>query len=280
MKEVTQCLNIRLVEVAARRLNLPFKFHDENFNFLEITTATGPHFFINCTVPSNSADLVRLSTDKEFTHKLLSPHICFPRTRGYFDPGAHADFDHYKRFASLADIADDISANFSLPLIVKMNAGSQGRQVYKCESERDIHRTLKKIYNKRSKNYDYVALAQEYIAIKKEYRVIILNNQLEFIYEKDTSKATFVGNLSPLHFANAQAVTVEDPSLHQAILAFLSPVLAYLQIGLAGLDVAQTTDGHFVLFEINTQPGFTSFVRDNGEELVIKLYEKMLLSLK
>ena len=49
-------------------------------------------------------------------------------------------------------------------------------------------------------HYDYIFLAQEYISIAQEYRVLVYDNELQFVYLKDNSEADFTGNISPLHF--------------------------------------------------------------------------------
>mgnify|MGYP001574218662 FL=1 len=149
----TQCLNIACVEKAAMALGFSYSFFDKNKNFIEVKTPYGPKTFINCTSPANQSDLVRLAEDKEFTYLFLSSHINMPRTIGYFDPDALAEFDQYKNFHSQEDIAIDISHKFELPVIIKMNNGSQGRNVFKCESINDIRRALKKIYNKKNLKY-------------------------------------------------------------------------------------------------------------------------------
>src|SRR3989344_2226561 len=224
----SQYVNIHCAALAAEKLGYPVRYHDQNKNFLEITTPVGPKLFINTTAPVNSADLTRLAEDKEFSYKYLSPHIRLPKTIGYFDPGAQVKFENYKTHHSQAEIIQDILANFTLPLMVKMNTGSQGRNVFKCADEDEVQRALKKIYNKRSLNYDYVALAQEFVPIQKEYRVVVLNNEIQFIYEKDISAGVFNGNHSPLHYENARALLVSDQGRLGALSAFLFPLFSLI----------------------------------------------------
>src|SRR5690606_31402181 len=110
-------------------------------------------------------------------------------------------------------IIDEVKLNFAFPLIIKMNSGSVGKNVYLCQNELDLKKAVEKIFNHFDKDHDYLLLAQEYVRIAKEYRVIVRKGRVALAYLKDNSSATFSGNLSPLHWENGTAVLIESQSL-------------------------------------------------------------------
>jgi D-alanine-D-alanine ligase-like ATP-grasp enzyme len=57
---------------------------------------------------------------------------------------------------------------------------------------------------------------------------------------------------------------------------FLEPVYDRFQINFAGADLLRDKNGKLWLLELNSRPVFSIFIRDNGKEPVVKMYEKML----
>jgi glutathione synthase/RimK-type ligase-like ATP-grasp enzyme len=124
-----------------------------------------------------------------------------------------------------------------------------------------------------------VAIAQDYIHIKSEYRAVFLNKQLVLLYEKDITDAKFAGNLSPLHWDGAKAKYINDPQILSEIASFAKPIFEELDLDYGGLDIVLDRDNQYWLIEVNSSPNYTIFARDNGEEPVLKIFEKMLISL-
>ncbi len=208
-------------------------------------------------------------------------------------------------------MVEEIAAMHKFPLIVKANSLSRGINVYKCENKQEVAEAVNNIFNKESKNYDHVLISQDYLEIKEEYRVVVYDQKIMFAYQKDntsgvggenilggenrpgganesggekimsgeTKVAKFVGNLSPLHWENAIARIVKDENLLADLQKFISPIYEKLSLKYAGLDIARDKNGDFQLIEINTQPGFSYFINDNGEEELIKMFEKILSDL-
>jgi glutathione synthase/RimK-type ligase-like ATP-grasp enzyme len=148
--------------------------------------------------------------------------------------------------------------------------------VYLCREPRQVAEAVASIFDPHSKSYDYVALAQPWISDAIEYRAIWFNEEIPLLYRKDVTRARFAGNLSPLHWENARAVPVDDLSRIRVFLNFLQPLPDILDLGLAGLDVLEDRDGRLWLLEINSQPDFALFIRDNGDERIVALYRKFL----
>ena len=163
-------------------------------------------------------------------------------------------------------------------MIVKRNSGSGGHNVFLCQNTDKIETALKEIFNINQK-YDYVALAQEFIQIKSEYRAIFLNKELVLLYEKDISDAEFAGNLSPLHWNGAKAKYINEPKILSEVANFAKPIFEELDLDYGGLDIVLDRDNQYWLIEINSHPNYSIITRDNGEKPVLKIFEKMLISL-
>jgi len=90
----------------------------------------------------------------------------------------------------------------------------------------------------------------------------------------------FVGNLSPLHWENSKSVLIDDKNFLTKMSAFIKPVFSKIDLKYAGLDIIEDKLGKLWLIEINSQPGFTYFIRDNSDKEIIKMYRKILLDLR
>ncbi|MBD3329889.1 alpha-L-glutamate ligase [Candidatus Dojkabacteria bacterium] len=238
-----------------------------------------PLFFLHHYKAFNREDLVRISNDKDLQYSLLADRINIPDWKSYLDPNCNPKFRHIAEFNSIKKIADDISENFNFPIVVKRNKGSQGNHVFLCKDLQYIRKSLRKIFDTRSKHYDYIAIAQDFITIKSEYRVIGYKGNVLLNYEKDNKDADYQGNLSPLHWKGAKARLISDESLNKRIQDFIKPVFQVLPINFSGFDIAVDSDDKFWLIEINNSPGLSYFEKDNGVNEIVKMYEFILQDL-
>jgi biotin carboxylase len=107
-----------------------------------------------------------------------------PKTAGWVDPQGPAQYHGYARAESHAAIVDKICAEFSLPVIVKRNSGSQGQHVFLCKSRAEAAAAVAAVFDPEPRGYDHVVLAQEYIEPRKEYRAIVFRKEVLLAYEK------------------------------------------------------------------------------------------------
>ncbi len=263
-------------------LEIPFEVKDKHGNLIMVQSG-GPngrrHYFANFATPFNDASVVKICADKEFTYHLLQDQIAMPRTVGFLDPDLNRRFAAYRSHNDRTQIIKAIEAEFAYPLVVKMNQGLQGKNVFLCRNSSALTKALAQIYNKRSPAYDYVALAQTYIKRQAEYRLLTFRGRLIFAYEKNTAEAAFAGNLSPLHYLNAKANLVVDEQLLAELADFVQPLFAVLDFQFGGIDVLVDPTGQKYLLELNTNPGFDLFLRDNDPAPLIRMYEDLLKAL-
>ncbi|MFW9259137.1 ATP-grasp domain-containing protein [Nostoc sp. CALU 546] len=271
--------NVSLLLQACNNLNISYEVIHPAENLIKIKLNNKPHYFCNYSTPLINQAVSHLMKDKEYTYHVLNKKIKLPRTVGFLSPFCDIEYKIYLKFPTIQNIVLEIKENFETPVIVKRNSGSSGHNVFLCQNQDEIENALKGIFNVNFKKYDYVALAQEFIDIKSEYRAVFLNKELVLLYEKDISNAEFAGNLSPLHWNGAKAKYINDPQILSDIANFAKPVFEELDLDYGGLDIVLDRDNQYWLIEINSHPNFSIFTRDNGEEHVLKIFEKMIISL-
>ncbi|HYX17201.1 MAG TPA: YheC/YheD family protein [Nostoc sp.] len=270
--------NVSLLLQACENLNISYEIFKPAENLIRIKLNNKQHYFCNYSTPLINQAVAKIVKDKEYTYHILKQKVKLPRTVGFLSPFCDIQYKIYLKFPSIQDIVLEIKEKFETPVIVKRNSGSGGHNVFLCQNTDEIETGLKEIFNINQK-YDYVALAQEFIHIKSEYRAVFLNKELVLLYEKDISDAEFAGNLSPLHWNGAKAKYINDPQILSEIANFAKPIFEELDLDYGGLDIVLDRDNQYWLIEINSHPNYSIFTRDNGEEPVLKIFEKMLISL-
>lgn len=271
--------NISLLLQACENLNINYEIIHPAQNLIKIKLNRKPHYFCNYSTPLINQAVAQIIKDKEYTYHVLNKKVKLPRTSGFISPFCDIQYKIYLKFPTIQDIVLEIKENFETPVIVKRNSGSNGHNVFLCQNKDEIENALKEIFNINLKKYDDVAIAQEFIDIKSEYRAVFLNKGLVLLYEKDITDAKFVGNLSPLHWDGAKAKYINDPQILSEIANFARPVFEELDLDYGGLDIGLDRDNEYWLIEINSHPNYSIFTRDNGKEHVLKIFEKMLISL-
>jgi glutathione synthase/RimK-type ligase-like ATP-grasp enzyme len=270
-------INIKCISKACDELNIKYNYVDK-FKDVLVIESNPKKYFIQTATPFNSEDVMRICRDKDYTYQILKNDINTPKTLSFLDPFCNPIYKDYIKEKSYDEVVNQITEVFDFPLVLKKNSGSMGENVFKCETKESLQKALNIIFDQSSKHYDYIMLAQEYISIAKEYRVIVFEKEVILLYEKNTDQATFIGNLSPLHWENSKAILVTDDILIKKITDFIKPIYKSLNIVYGGLDVAIDESGKSWLIEINSKPGFDIFVKDNGEEPLVEMYTEILKS--
>jgi len=267
---MNQIVNTKYLVKACEELSVPYEILDKNGNFLKISG----EFFVNGRMPFNNGSLDTIARDKDFTHKLLENQIQMPKNIAYINPDCDQKYSSYIQYKNLEEILDNVEENFNYPVVVKMNRGRMGIHVYKCDDRESTKKSFQNIFNQNQQNYDYIALVQEYIEIEKEYRVIWFKEEIILLYEKKCEEKNL--NMSPFHNEKSQAIFIDDQEKKTEISQFLSSSKDLKNFEYLGIDISETKDGKKVLLEINTQPAFNFFVRDNSGEYLVEMYKKIL----
>ncbi len=272
--------NIRMLIQACQKSSIDYEILHPNQNVVKIKISDREYYFTNYSTPLTPQSVAEIFKDKQYFYQIFQDVVKMPRTISFISPYCDEKYLEYLEFPSIDIIIAEIERNFALPVIIKRNRGSGGNNVFKCTNLPEIRKALDHIFNVNSKNYDYVVLVQEPINIVKEYRSVCLNQEQIVLYEKDISQAVFTGNLSPLHWEGAIAKQVNDAQVIQAIDQFIQPIFQKMAIAYVGVDVALDDQGNYWLIEANSHPNFDIFIRDNGEEVIVQLFQQVLEYLK
>ncbi|WRH68571.1 MAG: alpha-L-glutamate ligase [Planktothrix sp. GU0601_MAG3] len=266
--------NIGLLLQACQNLNIDYEILHSDQNLVKVKLDKN-YYFCNYSTPLVDQSTFKIIKDKDYTYSILHKKIRTPKSLGFLSP-FDCKYQHYLKFKTILDIAKEIERVFQFPVIVKRNSGSGGHYVFLCHNLEDIQNALSTIFNINHKDYDYVAIAQQYILIQREYRAVFLNQKLILLYEKDISQATFTGNLSPLHWQGAIAKHINNPQIVSEIEAFCQPIFQELNLDYTGLDIAVDENNQYWFIEANSHPNYDIFTRDNGVDLAVQVFEKML----
>ena len=268
--------NIKMLLEACKRLDIEYEILHPNQNLVKVKICDREFYFTNYSTPLTPQSIAEIFKDKQYFYQVFRDVVKMPRTVSFISPYCDQKYQEYLQFSTIEEIIAEIESNFELPIILKRNRGSGGNNVFKCFDFAQVRIALSSIFNVNSKSYDYIALAQECIHIVKEYRSVCLNQEQVILYDKDFSQAEFTGNLSPLHWDGAIAKQVNNHETIAAIAEFIEPIFQKMPIAYVGLDVAIDDRGVYWLIEANSHPNFDIFIRDNGEDAIVELFEKFL----
>ena len=273
--------NIKMLLKACKKLDVKYEILHPNQNLVKVKISDREFYFTNYSTPLIPQSIAEIFKDKQYFYQVFQDVVKMPRTFSFVSPYCDEKYKEYLKFLNTDEIIAEIENNFELPIILKRNRGSGGNNVFKCCDSQDMRKALANIFNINSKSYDYIALAQESINIVKEYRSVCLNQEQVILYDKDFSQAEFTGNLSPLHWEGAIAKQVNDHLTIEAINEFIRPIFQKMPaIAYVGLDVALDDRGTYWLIEANSHPNFDIFIRDNGEDAIADLFQRILKSLE
>ena len=271
--------NIKLLLKACQELNINYEILHRHQNLVRIRLKQKYYYFVNYSTPFNSKSVTEIFKDKEYTYELLKNTVKIPKTIGFLSPFCAEKYQKYLDYKTIEAIEKRILNEFELPVIIKRNRGTTGKNVFLCEKQEEITGYIERIFDIKNKDYDYVALAQEYIKIEHEYRAIFFEHKLVLLYEKDKSDAQYTGNLSPLHWEGAKARHITNANLISSMENFVQPIFQELPVNYAGFDITIDKNGAYWLIEINSAPNYDIFTRDNDKEIIVKMFQAMLKGL-
>jgi hypothetical protein len=127
-------------------------------------------------------------------------------------------------------------------IVIKPNQGTQGRDVYLCETPLAVENALLTIFTTEPD-----AVLSPYVEIRTEYRVFCLTGQAFFVYGK-TPGESWKHNLA----GGAMAFEVTDANLQAQLSDLALRAARCICITFASVDIAQLADGTLKVMEINS----------------------------
>jgi glutathione synthase/RimK-type ligase-like ATP-grasp enzyme len=265
--------NIRCLIQACTQNDIAFRVLDDNGHVVQVDIGTGLIFRHNVT-PFNTESVAKICLDKSQTYALLHQHVHMPKTLSFLDINVQPEYQDYLQDTSLADIISRIEKTLSYPVVIKMNRGSIGKQVYLCHDSTAIMTSLQTIFDKTVDPYDYLALAQERISLGQEFRAVFFRQQLLLCYERAANTTNFGARHWEQHSAYARKVT--ETNLLKEIAQCMQPVWETLGINYVGVDLIKDNNDRWYLLEMNSGPTYDHYIQFYGQDDIVALYAHIL----
>ncbi|MEA3412145.1 MAG: hypothetical protein U9R74_11490 [Pseudomonadota bacterium] len=263
--------HIACIVQACERLRIDFRYADKNRNYVIIEGQL--HFQLNKT-PFNSESMAGLCKDKEHQYELLHDLVRMPKTSGFLDNDVPEAYRRYVTHDSIESIVRSVEDDFALPVVVKRNKGALGDNVFLCRTSEEVRSAIQSIFNKNSSQYDYVALAQAYIRPEREIRVVCFDGEPVLSYERYGASRDF--GVKYWETEGGKAVDLGAGDIGSTVSREFRPALELPGLKFVALDVIIDQVGDWYLIELNSAPQFNHFIRQNGMDSVVSMYERML----
>ncbi len=242
--------NIRALRQALAEIGMAF----EPVKGFDNAVMVFGHPFMYGLTPFNTHSAAMISIDKAMTFKILEGKVPMPRTISIVDP--NGDFPKHIKVESVEESFKKAS-DILYPCIVKMNSGDAGRNVYKVDTEAEARAGIAAIFNRNSKNYDFIALVQEYIKPAREIRVLVAGGDVAFAYDR-------------------KSTDIVSGKVADELTGYSKKILETMSFPWCALDFIESESGKLYFLEANTRPGFEGFVARHGDRLLVDAYKKGL----
>lgn len=136
-----------------------------------------------------------------------------------------------------------IAEEIGYPLIVKPIAGREGEGVEKADTAEGLQDILA--------DEEFPVLLQQYLDINEEYRILVVGDTALGTVYKEADEEGVAKNYAQ----GAEFIPVDRPEMERAAEA----IAQLMHIELAGVDIAETTDGEYYEIECNRCPQFKGF---------------------
>jgi dihydrofolate synthase/folylpolyglutamate synthase len=265
--------NFDCFKEACRSLDVMFEPCSTDGTLYKIMSERKPYYFWRNKHPFNDYMSARIAEDKAFQYDLLSKaDLPIPHTKQIFNPLADSRFNRYKNFSTTEEIASDLSASFSFPLIIKKSRSSLAQGVYVAQDAADLISKLRQIFEQ-SAYADNVLVAQEYL-LGKEYRAVASQGKIFLAYLKE---GTVGGNLdmNPLHQGDGRAVPLKNGPVFEGLSDLALRIFSVIDLGFYAFDVIFTKEGPKIL-ELNPNPFCYYYNKSNGRSDFISIYRQLI----
>lgn len=264
-----------LVE-ACTRLALNYEFIDNEKNFVRVRIQDRWEYFEVNKTPLNTEVEYGICKDKMHSYELLNKYVNMPKTIPFLDFEIEEKYKKYLAYDSIESALSEIEVRLDYPAIIKPNKGALGSNVYFCENHEQVASSFSTIFNKKSKDYDYIALAQQFIYQKFEYRLVCVHGNPFLLYQRGSGGRRFNAKYWE---AGEVANLIDDEPLTQELFDFVKPVFTQIRLGLVGFDIIRDKNDELYLIELNSSPKFDHVIEGGGRDQVVEVYVEVLKSL-
>jgi glutathione synthase/RimK-type ligase-like ATP-grasp enzyme len=221
----------------------------------------GKKFSLNPQASANIAD------DKYATYEVLyNAGIPVIEHKLLFNPKYRSAYKSDLKF--WREIVDYYKIQKNKKVVVKANYGSQGSQVYLCESVHDIKKYIKKLF----KRNESISICPFY-EFDVEYRTIYLDGECMLTFGKYRSKS-WKNNLS----RGAIPKILEDGELKERICDMAQRIAKAMNMKFTSIDIILTKDNELQVIEVNSGVTMNKFIAltAGGYDIAKKIYTKAI----
>lgn len=186
----------------------------------------------------------------------------------YFENNSEIECIPTFKFKTKKDFLSAISRKeIRLPVIIKPDSGSQGKNIILAKSKRDI--------KKLEDNLEKYTI-QKFIDNQGDYRVLMLGGKMLGVIKRTAGQNSFLNNLAQ----GGSAERITDPTILEKLHQIASKVASTFDLTFCGVDIIyDIKQKKYYFLEVNTVPEWRGFQKTTGVkvaegiiELCVNLY--------
>jgi dihydrofolate synthase/folylpolyglutamate synthase len=243
-------------------------------NVLRVTGGRRPLLFYRNKHPFNDYVAARMAEDKGYQYEMLvAAGLPLPFTMQVFNPYAEERFNRYKTHLTVDDIAADVDATMSYPVMVKKTRGSVSSGVFMEIDYAGVQARLQELFSNAGM-LDNLLLVQSF-ADGPEFRAVASQAELLLAYEK-VSDGMSAHDRNPLHHHTGRAERVQDASILDELTRLTTKIAAVIDLGFYAVDLIRDRERGWQILELNPNPFCYFYNRTNGREDFTAIYVDLL----
>lgn len=227
-----------------------------------VTRGAKRHFVVGYSIGLNNATSTALANSKSHTYQILTDAgIPAALHQVFYSPTNQEPYaEGYNSFERLTDFFEQHQHS----IVLKPDGGATGRRVCHVTEIEQIEPALEQIF---APDYwhegDPAGVMSPYYEIQHEYRVIMLDDEPKFIYQKSlTSQSDWKFNLS----RGAHAEKVSRGPLFDELSALAKSAMRALTLRFASVDIIQLKSDELLVLEVNAGISVSGYLHQHPED--------------
>lgn len=243
-------------------------------NVVRVTGGRRPLLFYRNKHPFNDYVAARMAEDKGYQYEMLvAAGLPLPFTMQVFNPYAEERFNRYKTHLAVEDIAADVDATMSYPVMVKKTRGSVSSGVFMATDRAGVATRLQDLFENAS-SLDNLVLVQSF-ADGPEYRALATQGDLLLAYQK-LSDGMAAHDRNPLHHHSGRAERVRDEAVLAELARLTAKIAGVIDLGFYAVDLIRDHERGWQILELNPNPFCYFYNRTYGRDDFTGLYVELL----
>jgi len=266
--------SLECLQLACVRLGWKSEDVSGDGNVVRVTGARRPLLFYRNKHPFNDYVAARMAEDKGYQYEMLvAAGLPLPFTMQVFNPYAEERFNRYKTHLTVEDIAADVDATMSYPVMVKKTRGSVSSGVFMETDRAGVVSRLQDLFENAA-SIDNLVLVQSF-ADGPEYRSLATQGDLLLAYQK-LSDGMPAHDRNPLHHHSGRAERVQDEAILAELARLTTKIAGVIDLGFYAVDLIRDRERGWQILELNPNPFCYFYNRTYGRDDFTGLYVDLL----